>query len=67
MGSEDATFIVNSTDDNGWIGIGFSMVTILPAYMTMDEHDLMQYSSSCMIVYCMWYSQSARRQLTSLL
>ena len=55
VGSEDATFIVNSTDDDGWIGIGFSMVY------------LMQNSSSCMIVYCIWHSQSARRQLTTLL
>ena len=62
MGSEDATFIVNSTDDDGWIGIGFSMV-----YLMCIRHGLMQNSSSCMIVYCIWHSQSARRQLTSLL
>ena len=34
MGSEDATFIVNSTDDDGWIGIGFSMVYLM--YIIMD-------------------------------
>ena len=50
MGSEDATFIVNSTDDDGWIGIGFSMVYLM--CINTNRHDLMQNLSSCMIVYC---------------